>query len=275
MQCATISGTWQAAIAAWVAYAQCQGSASTTLRTRREHLERLARSLGGDPWAVEADQLLAWFNGQRWATETRRGHRSTYREFWGWACEVGHVTSSAAVALPAIRPAPARPRPTPDAAYRLALATATERDRLMLRLSAEAGLRRAEVAQVHTDDLLEDLLGWSLLVHGKGGRDRVVPLPASLAAELRRSLSDHARYLFPGRDNGHLSPRWVGKVVGRLLPDGVTMHSNRHRFATRAYGVDRDLAVVQELLGHANINTTRAYVAVEKAELRRTVEAAA
>lgn len=142
----------------------------------------------------------------------------------------------------------------------------------MVRLSAEAGLRRAEVAQAHTRDLVEDLEGWSLLVHGKGGRERLVPLPHALAVELRRL---DAGYMFPGSDNGHLSPRWVGKVVGRLLPDGFTMHCNRHRFATRTHDATLDMPLVQELLGHANINTTRAYVAVDRSKLRRAVEAAA
>lgn len=142
----------------------------------------------------------------------------------------------------------------------------------MLRLSAEAGLRRGEVAQVHTRDLVEDLDGWSLRVHGKGGRERVVPLPAALAVELRRLP---AGWAFPGDCGGHLSPRWVGTVVARLLPAGYTMHTLRHRFATRAHDVDGDLCVVQELLGHANINTTRAYVAVDRRKLRRTVESAA
>src|SRR5690606_22561104 len=76
-----------------------------------------------------------------------------------------------------------------------ALLAAPPRETLMLRLAAEMGLRRGEVAQVHTDDVLDDLIGWSLVVHGKGGRDRVVPMPGTLA----RAIQDRPRgYLFPG-----------------------------------------------------------------------------
>ncbi|WP_311210918.1 MULTISPECIES: site-specific integrase [unclassified Aeromicrobium] len=159
-----------------------------------------------------------------------------------------------------------------DEAYRYALARADERERLMLRLAAECGLRRAEVAQVHTRDLVQDLDGWSLRVLGKGQRERVVPLPRGLAAELR---SRPKGYIFPGDDHGHLSPRWVGTLVGNVLPDGWTMHKLRHRAATRWYAVDRDTFTVQDLLGHASPATTRAYVAIPNDSLRRTVEAAA
>lgn len=142
----------------------------------------------------------------------------------------------------------------------------------MVRLAGELGLRRGEVARVHSDDVVTDLDGWSLVVHGKGDRTRLVPLSPVLARELRALPPGWA---FPGDDGGHLSPRWVGKLVGRLLPPGMTMHGLRHRFATRAYHVDRDLLTVQQLLGHASPVTTRAYVQIGEQAKRRLVAAVA
>jgi integrase/recombinase XerC len=142
----------------------------------------------------------------------------------------------------------------------------------MVRLAAECGLRRAEVAQVHSRDLVEDLTGWSLLVHGKGQRERMVPLPTLLGVELRAQAEG---FVFPGDDAGHLSPRWVGKVVSRLLPEGFTMHSLRHRAASRWYGIDHDLLTVSELLGHASPVTTRVYVRLPDDAKRALVRAAA
>lgn len=270
----TMSAAWGAALSDWTLFAHCQGWADSTIRTRLDQLRHLARRIGvDDPWQVEPLYLATWFGRQRWAVETRRAHRTTYRGFYGWALATGRVLESPAVALPRVRPAVPRPRPTPDQAYRVALAGAGRRERIMLRLAAETGLRRAEVAQVWpARDLLEDLDGWSLVVHGKGGKDRVVPLPALLAADLRALP---AGWAFPGDVDGHLSPRWVGTLVGRLLPEGWTMHSLRHRFADRTHEVERDLVVVQELMGHASIVTTRAYVPVRRDRLRATVEAAA
>lgn len=59
------------------------------------------------------------------------------------------------------------------------------------------------------------------------------------------------------------------------MPEGWTLHTLRHRFATRAYSIDRDLLAVQTLLGHASPVTTRRYVAVGEDRLRATVLAVA
>jgi integrase len=176
-----------------------------------------------------------------------------------------------AKSIPVVKAGEARPRPAPDRVYAEARIAATPREMLMLRLAAEMGLRRAEVAQVHSRDLMEDLVGYSLLVHGKGGKERLVPVPPALASD----IANAGGYVFPGDDHGHLSPAYVGKLIARIMPDAWTMHTLRHRFATMAYGVDRDVFAVQELLGHASPATTRRYVKIQNDALRRTVLAVA
>ncbi len=177
--------------------------------------------------------------------------------------------------MPAVREAPPAPRPAPEVAYRGALRDADPLERVMLRLAAEAGLRRGEVCRVHARDVVADLVGWSLVVHGKGGKDRTVPLSDGVADLVRAACDAGGGWAFPGSDDGHLSAQWVGKRIGRLLPAGVTMHQLRHRFATRAYAVDQDMFAVQELLGHASPATTRRYVAVDRGALRRAMSGAA
>lgn len=276
--CASVPAAWIAAVDLFLLALTAGGSPPTTRATRRAHLHRMGRLLGGSPWEVTGEQLVAVCGRQDWATETRRGVRSTLRAFYAWGVAAGHVETSPAEALPRVRPAVPRPRPASEDTYAAALTAArSTRDRLMLRLAAEAGLRRAEVAGLHTRDVIEDLDGWSLHVLGKGGRERVVPLSRSLALELRTYAHELGGrgWLFPGAVGGHLSPRWVGKVVGELLPGETTMHQLRHRFATKAYAHDRDTFVVQQLLGHESPATTRRYVAVPVAGLRATVEAVA
>jgi integrase/recombinase XerC len=224
------------------------------------------------PWQVTGADLVAWTGDQVWARETRRSVRASVRGFYGWGYASGLLEVDPSLALPIVSPSPPKPRPAPEVVYRQALALADPRARLILRLAAEVGLRRSEIALVHTRDLFEDLLGWSLVVHGKGSRDRVVPLPPALALELRRRGPG---FVFPGEDGGHLSPRWVGKIATRLLPADWTLHTLRHRFATRAYGLERDLLVVQTLLGHSSPVTTRRYVMVDEDRLRTTVLAVA
>jgi integrase len=175
-------------------------------------------------------------------------------------------------ALPPVRPAEPSPRPAPEVVYRAALAAADGRLRLMLRLAAELGMRRGEVARARADDLERDLFGWTLRVHGKGGKVRTVPLEPGLAAAVRERGPG---FLFPGNDHGHLSPHYVGRLVSRAMPDGWSMHKLRHRFGTLAFSVDRDLITVQQLMGHASVETTRRYVKVPADSLRRTVAAVA
>lgn len=264
---------WAAHLAAWTLALRAAGRPETTIRTRHEHVRLLSVWAGErGPWSLTTDDLVTWMGGRTWARETRRGVRSSLRGFYSWAVLTGRTTTSPADGIAPIPPSQPNPHPTPDHAYRVALMAADERETLMLRLAAECGMRRAEVAVVHSRDLVEDLGGWSLIVHGKGSRDRMMPLPPAIAALLRAAGPG---YMFPGDDGGHLSPRWVGKLITRLLPDGYTMHSLRHRFATRAYGVGQDLLAVQRLLGHASPVTTRVYVQIPDDSLRQLVLAVA
>lgn len=244
-----------------------------TIALRRSQIRRLAASVDVGPWELGTSDLLDWLGSRGWGRETLRSHRAALRAFYGWAVAAGHVSVSPAAALPPVRPTPPRPRPTPELTYRRAVGQARGWELLALRLGAEAGLRRGEIAQVHADDLTADLAGWSLLVHGKGGKERVVPLSDDLASAVRDACGEG--FAFPGRIEGHVSPGYLGKRVSALMPAGVSTHSLRHRFATRAYSVDRDVFAVQQLLGHASPETTRRYVQVEDDRLRRTVEAIA
>lgn len=263
---------WLDAISAFCMWAVAMGAPATTIRTRRDHLSHLGRWIGVGPWELDGPRLLAWFAAQPWAPETRRSKRTTFRVFYRWAVDAGYVKVNPALCLPRVRPARPNPRPVPDGSYLFALGVAGDRTRLMLRMAAELGMRRAEVAQAHSQDLVRDLAGWSLLVHGKGGHERLIPCPDSLAAAIR---GRGPGWLFPGGDHGHLSPRWVGRLVAGVLPAGWTMHKLRHRAGTRWHEASGgDVLVVQELLGHVSPVTTRAYVKVRNDRLRETVHKA-
>lgn len=267
-----ITAPWAETITEWLEHLEAGGVPATTRRTRREHMQRCARAGGwSSPARVSGEGLVRWFARQSWAPETRRSHRATHRAFWAWAVATGRREDSPADALPAVRATAGVPRPVDELSYRAALRDAAPRVRLILRCAAEVGLRRAEIAQVHRRDLLQDLGGWSLIVHGKGDRPRVVPLPAGLAAVIAEQC-ERWGYMLPGDDAGHLSPRYVGKLAAAALPESWTLHALRHRFATRAYSLDRDVFTVQQLLGHASPATTRRYVALDTSSMRSTVD---
>lgn len=262
----TLTPTWAAAIDEWLVSLRAAGQPDTTIRTRRQQLSQLATSEHVDePWTATLDDLLAYLGAQRWAAETRHAHRSALRGFYAFAKRRGLVDVDPALELPRVRRTPPRARPLPEDHALAALAAADERQALMVRLAGEHGLRRAEIAVVHTRDVQADLLGYSLRVHGKGGRTRMVPLDDDVAAV----ILDAAGYAFPGQIDGHLSPAWVGKLVQRLLPKGWTTHTLRHRFATAAYAQSADVFGVQELLGHASPATTLRYVQLPDDTARR------
>lgn len=260
---------WARAIDDYSTAQRVAGKAATTIKLRREQLSLLARHTDVGPWEVQLPDLVDWLGSQDWSQERRRSVRTTLRSFYGWAVGSDWLSQNPADGLPVVKATSPNPRPTPDLVYRRAKLAADQRARLMIRLACECGMRRAEVAQVHSRDLERDLGGWSLVVHGKGSRVRLIPLPLSIAVELNALGPGYA---FPGNDGGHLSPRWVGRIIRDLLGDGYTMHGLRHRFATLAYQTDRDVFTLQGVLGHASPETTRRYVQVPSDAARRMVE---
>ena len=129
-----------------------------------------------------------------------------------------------------------------------------------------------------------------LVVSGKGGKERVVPLSEPGRAALHRYLecreeflSDTrpSRWLFPSRARaGHLTRQRAGQLFKELAikagldPDRLSPHVLRHAFASHLLDHGADLRSVQEMLGHADIATTQIYTHVETERLRKLVESA-
>ncbi|AUD84394.1 Phage integrase [Bifidobacterium breve] len=260
---------WRDYIAQWLDSLKAGAYAASTINTRRCQLTAISQALGGSPLDVEASDLVAYFAGREWKPETRKGARNACAGFFGWMFQTGHIDTDPSRALPSIRRPHPHPRPCPDVVILKALSKATDRERLMLRLGAEAGLRRFEIAKISDADLVRDLMGWSLMVIGKGDVQRMVPISDDLAGEIR---AHGPGYIFPGRWGSHVEASYVGKHLSRLL-DGWSAHSLRHRYATRTWEATHDLLPVSRLLGHASVETTQRYVAMPCARLRDAVSA--
>lgn len=271
-QLMAVSGTWAEPIGAWVSWLLAGSFPASTLYLREYQLRRFAVDRPGlSPWEVTPDDLSRWMSAREWSPETRRTYRSALRSFYGWAHATGRTLQNPAALLPAVRRPTRAPRPTPEALVSETLAAADDRARLMVLLAARTGLRRGEIAQAHTDDLVTTMTGPSLLVRGKGRRQRLVPLSGEVARALREVPPG---WVFPGQVDGHLSPGHVGKLMSSVLGQGWTAHTLRHRFATVAYAAQRDVFAVQQLLGHASPETTQIYVQLPDDALRAAVEAA-
>ena len=265
--------SWDTALHTFEVALRAAGRRETTIGTRLRHVRQMARALPRTaPAEVSADQLLEWAAARDWAPETRHSYYVSIRAFYAAL----RIDPSPADALPTIsRPVPP-PRPTPERVYRDALAAADERTRAILILAGAAGLRRGEIVRVNIADLSDDGDAPLLLVRAKGGHDRLIPVTAEIAGLIRtRCAADpDSGWAFPSRDGGHIRPRWASKLAARVLPPGWSLHSLRHRFATTAYGADRDLLAVQRLLGHSSVATTQRYTAPPDDAMRRALDAA-
>ena len=158
------------------------------------------------------------------------------------------------------------------------------RDRLLLELLYGAGLRASELAGLDTGGLHLSLS--VVRVCGKGGKERIVPVgrPALDAArqylnKLRPNLLRASRpteRLLLSRNGGPITRVVVWQVVTkharRAGLHGVHPHTLRHSFATHLLAGGADLRVVQELLGHSNINTTQIYTHVDASKLKSVIQ---
>lgn len=266
---------WEEAIGGWLALLRVSGRPQTTIRTRRGQVRLVAaRTNTASPADVTLELLVLLFSRQDWSNDHRRGTRAALLGFYEYCCEHGHADHNPAAGLPKVAGSPPKPKPATDDIWLELVANAEPRELLMARLACEVGMRRAEVSVAHRDDLLAGVDGPSLIVHGKGGKQRVVPITYELAAEIRR-YQPRSDYLFPGQIDGHISAIYVGRLISGLMPDGWSMHKLRHRFATKVYQGTSNLRVVQESMGHASVATTQRYTAVAARELRAVADAAA
>lgn len=261
---------WRKSIEGWTDTLKAAGLSAQTIKSRRYKMVHLAALLmPSGPKEVTTEQIVQAFARQQWKPETRKAYRNTISSFFRWLHKSGRRSDDPSLDVPRVKKPHAHPRPCPDRYIAAAMEMATTSERLMIRLGAECGLRRGEIARVHSDDVVADNAGRSLIVRGKGDKQRIVPLPDDLAG----IIMDARGYLFPGRFGGHVEESYIGDHISRLLPDGYAAHTLRHRFATTAYAATHDLFVVAELLGHESVETTEHYVATPDGRLREATAA--
>lgn len=264
---------WEISITDWLAWLRMAGLSIATLRLRRDHVRCIARrSRTEHPQMLTKGHLVTITARYTWSAEHRRSLKTSMNSFYEYCMREGVTDHNPVACLPKVKLPTPHPKPTPDHVWETLLATAAPRELLMARLAGEAGLRRAEIAQVHTDDLIEDLDGWSLLIRGKGGKQRIVPITNRLADAIHRH--GPRGFLFPGQIDGHLSPQYVGQLISDLMPPGWSAHMLRHRYATRGYAGTGNLRALQLALGHSSVATTERYTAVSAREVRSVSDAA-
>lgn len=160
-----------------------------------------------------------------------------------------------------------------------------KRDKLILEFLYGTGVRVGELCNIKIRDI--DFYENLVLIHGKGSKDRLVPIHDVLMAQikdyiitsrksfLKKSKQPDSRILFLNFQGGPLTTRGVRLVINRIMDKSeerlkISPHTLRHTFATHLLNNGADLRSVQELLGHAHLSSTQIYTKVSKEKLRES-----
>ena len=255
-------------------------------------LNFLADHLGGPPDLRALGELapadirayLALRSRRRYERASTARAMATIRGFFRFLDRRGLANVPAVHAIRTPRVLRSLPKPLTERDALDAVATVADlsdelwvarRDVALLMLLYGCGLR---IGEALTLDRRQAPTGDTLLVSGKGGKQRVVPvLPAvraAIAAYLAACPHDPGAGgpLFVGARGARLDPAVAQKQVRRLrallgLPETATPHALRHSFATHLLAGGGDLRTIQELLGHASLSTTQRYTEVDSTRL--------
>jgi integrase/recombinase XerD len=271
-----------------------RGAARNTLLAYQADLDdfaSFAAARGQLPAACDAALLQAYMaNLQRAGLSARTASRrlSALRQFHRFLLREGVRDDDPTTLLDAPRLPRTLPKylsePEVEALLDAAKRMAGQRGvlaRAALEILYATGLRVSELLALPRRALAGDAA--VLLIRGKGGRERIVPLSdlaKQAAADLAAQQDKDVRYLFPGRDPRRALTRQAFFLLLRhvaleagLDPARVSPHVLRHSFASHLLAHGVDLRSLQMLLGHADIATTQIYTHVLAERLQRLVEA--
>lgn len=239
----------------WLRAQRRRNLSPLTIDKRASVARRLSVHAGVPLLDVTTEQIYDWLDSRTISARTRYTDISHVAAFFHWAIRDGHATVNPTERIDRPKVPAGIPRPIDTDDLRRALLLATDPAMCaMLHLAAFAGLRCAEIAGLDWADINGDMM----LVHGKGGKDRVVPVHPLIRSALRAVPNRRTHGSLFG-----LCPRRVSHAIRRHLHDtGViaSAHQLRHWFATAVYEASgADLRMTQELLGHSSPTTTAMY----------------
>ena len=282
-----------------------RGLADNTVRSYRRDLLRYsaflnAQSLGhkelGEPREISEAHVLDFLASLRTGDEDHVPLSSAsiartivaVRGFHRFMLREGLIEVDASAAVKPPSPAKRLPKALPleDVEALLAAAggpgtTLAKRDKTLLEVLYGTGARISEAIGLDIDDI--DFEGGSVLLRGKGSKQRIVPLGSYAQDALRdyllvarptlTSVKGSGPAVFLNARGGRLSRQSAWTVLTRAagragITSRVSPHTLRHSFATHLLDGGADVRVVQDLLGHASVTTTQIYTLVTVEKLR-------
>lgn len=259
--------------------------------------EAFLAPLGRTPATASSDDLRLYLarlrrDGNAASSVARR--LSAVRQLHRFLCEEGHRRDDPTAGIDSPRRSRSLPKTLTEAEIAALLDQAMGRPGVeglrlvaLLEILYATGLRVSELVSLPLSALGADRR--FVVVSGKGGKERLVPLGEPAQAALDAYLAERAtfepgpggsRYLFPSRgDSGHLTRQRFAQVLKETAlgagidPGRVSPHVIRHAFATHLLAHGADLRAIQKMLGHADIATTQIYTHVLGDRLESLVSA--
>lgn len=249
----------------WQNWMRAGGVSRNTIKLYTCYIERFGRE--NEYLTAQTEDITSWMNSHNWAPYTRQAARNSLKSIYSYIIEYDYRIDNPMLKTRPVKIPPAVPRSASEDDLLYALQKTSPRDRLAILLAAYGGLRRAEIAGLHSSQVFDD----HIIIKGKGGRVRMVPLHPILKEEINKNQI-HDDYFFKDCNTGEvISPEGMGKRISRLLPKGISAHKLRHRFATKIYQNTHDIRSLQTVLGHSSIATTERYVSVDNDALSKIV----
>jgi integrase/recombinase XerD len=276
---------------------KASGRSPKTVRSYKERLDQFIKHLKTTfyPLKTTADIQLEHVQhyhdhliDEELSDTTRRAYLGTIRGFLHWHNR--HSSNPTALNWLDQIEIPKRPHRLPptalsiDEVRKLIAASKSQRNKAIVNVMYACGLRRSEVVGLNVGDLF--ITRQQLLVHGKGNKDRMVPIvPAAIQAiteylDTRTPYPAHDSPMFvaePPRKPRRINSNYLSILFKRLSePTGkhVNPHLLRHTFAVHLLRGGADVRHVQALLGHASPDTTNQYLGLVRIDMKRAYDRA-
>lgn len=246
-----------------------------TVNTVTYTLRGLQPFIPEDISATKRSHIEAWLIGKRMAPATGGARLSQVHRFFGWLVEHGHIAADPTVGIEG----PKTPRYVPRGLKQPAVTAALDacpdsRARLILLLMTQEALRCIEVANLELGDVdFEDRL---MLIRGKGGHQRVLPISEETWGAIGEYLTEHpaaAGPLIRSYNNpfSGIQAGYISTLAAKWIRAGgvdATAHRLRHTAATDMLRSGAHLRDVQHALGHVSLSTTQRYLPWVVGDLR-------
>jgi hypothetical protein len=228
-----VSPEWAASIDDFRDFLIVSGRRVRTVELRLYHVGRFARAYPAGPQAAQPQDVLRYIARADWSPATRQVVRASLVAYFRWAVQSGLLSADPTRSLPTEKAPAWTPQPATRQQINAAIKKSDPDVALMIRLSADAGLSAVEMTTIRPRDVQETDGDYYVRTMGKASQVRLVPLPPSLAEEIRRAPGE---YLFPGRVDGHISPAYIVRQISKAFPAGITSEKVRQAFSASSAG---------------------------------------